>query len=229
MILKIFEYENDIIFSNKVNIICFENKKEFCRIVENLYSFCLGIESNNKFSLVENDKQVKIANYCLMLIDIFGWNLNDKKIQNKLFQKLTYTFIENVEERQRFSEATNALVNCVLSNIHEFDIDLDYVDEIEYPDILKLLKVKVQENATTIFGKIFEIIDLVSELKLYKILILPNLRDFLSNDELQELYKYAIYKEVHLLILETSTSVVCNENEIVHSIDADFYECVIIS
>ena len=45
-------------------------------------------------------------------------------------------------------------------------------------------------------------IDILSTLKISDLLIIPNLKTYLCDDELENLYKYVIYNNIKLLIIE---------------------------
>ena len=69
-------------------------------------------------------------------------------------------------------------------------------------------------------------IDIISTLKVADILIIPNLKLFLSNEELVELYKYSLYNNVKLLLIERN-----NEEQLKYEkniiIDENFCDFII--
>ena len=62
--------------------------------------------------------------------------------------------------------------------------------ELEISEILKLYNLKIDP------------INIISTLQIAKILVLPNLKTYLSEDELVALYKYSLYNNVKLLLIE---------------------------
>lgn len=70
-------------------------------------------------------------------------------------------------------------------------------------EMLKLFDVKIDKiNYGTILERIELYIDLISTLQTTKILIIPNLKTYLNTEELIELYKYSLYNNINLLLVE---------------------------
>ena len=92
-------------------------------------------------------------------------------------------------------------------------------------DLLKAFELKIDTiYYTTIVEKIEFIIDIISTLKIATILVIPNLKIYLDENELIEIYKYSIYNNVQLLIIENSNSEELLKYEIKNIIDEEFDE-----
>ena len=85
------------------------------------------------------------------------------------------------------------------------------------------LRIK-QHGEQTILERLLLIIDIIHYFKMAKILFLVNVKSFLSNAELVELYKYSKYKKVDLLLLENGPEKEVLEYERVLFVDRDFDE-----
>ena len=55
---------------------------------------------------------------------------------------------------------------------------------------------------SNIFEKVELLIDILANLKIAKVLIIPNLKSYFSEKELLELYKYSLYNEISLISIE---------------------------
>ena len=63
---------------------------------------------------------------------------------------------------------------------------------------MKLLGLKISNNKGKIIDTVFSLIDVVEYLSVAKLLVFVNLKLYLSDDELKEIYKYAMYKKVNI-------------------------------
>ncbi|MGL5122611.1 MAG: type II-A CRISPR-associated protein Csn2 [Fusobacteriaceae bacterium] len=70
------------------------------------------------------------------------------------------------------------------------------------------------------------IIEIVSELQLNKFIIFCNLKSYLLEDELKEIYKFSLYKKIPLILFESSFDKNYFEYEKKLTIDNDYDEFV---
>ena len=136
-----------------------------------------------------------------MLFDVFNIDYTSKKILNKL-----YKIIENnVHLRQdlQIEEMSFKLQNYIIEEINELPFEFTMKMNLDISEILKLYDLKIDGTIyTTVLEKIQLLIDIISTLKIATILVIPNLKSFLTEKELLELYKYSLYNNVKLLLLE---------------------------
>ena len=67
------------------------------------------------------------------------------------------------------------------------------------------------------------LIDIISTLKIAKILVVPNLKMYLSDEELVELYKYSMYNNVKLFLIERKQTEKLKYEKIIY-VDENFDE-----
>ena len=120
----------------------------------------------------------------------------------------------------------NLLLN-VLDVFNEFPFEFNYKESIGIQEYLKLLGLKISNNKGKITDTIFSLIDVVEYLSIAKILIFVNLKLYLIDDELKEIYKYAMYKKVNILLIETGEEKEPLENEKILYIDSDYDEIIL--
>ena len=75
-----------------------------------------------------------------------------------------------------------------------------------------------------IIEKLFKIVELVQCLDLVKLTIIVNVKQYLDSDELVEFYKYCVYNNVKLLLLERGSEVSLLERERILFVDEDYDE-----
>lgn len=202
MKLKINGFENEIQFDEEyINVLTVNNSKCFSHIIGILNDKINGIESNEIFLLDEKNQELKMDKKAYIVLDIFNIDYNSRKVLNKIYDIIA----ENIENNQDYEvdKMVMELRNYIIQEINELPFEFVMKSELEIPEILKLYNLKIDdENYTSILEKVEILIDIISTLKVADILIIPNLKLFLSNEELVELYKYSLYNNVKLLLIE---------------------------
>ena len=226
MKLKINGFENEIQFDEEhINVLTINNSKCFSHIIGILNDKINGIESNEIFLLDEKNQEIKMDKKVYIVLDIFNIDYNSRKVLNKIYDIIA----ENIEKNQDYEvdKMVMELRNYIIQEINELPFEFVMKSELEIPEILKLYNLKIDDvNYTSILEKVEILIDIISTLKIADVLIIPNLKLFLSDEELVELYKYSLYNNVKLLLIERN-----NEKQLKYEkniiIDENFYDFII--
>lgn len=222
MIMSIFGLENKITFEEgKINVLEIYNKKFFRRMIGILN----GEEEaeNNEIVLLDNEKRVELKKNVFVLTDLFNIDFNSKKIITKIYNEL----IESIKKRQddELENLTIKLRNYLIEEINELPFEFNINSELEINDLLKAFNLKIDTTCyTTIVEKIEFIINIIANLKMATILVIPNLKVYLEKEEIIEIYKYSLYNNIKLLILENSSNEKIENYEIKNIIDKEFDE-----
>lgn len=229
MIMKIFSLENDITFAEEyINILQIQDKKLFTNVINSLNDNINNIEdTKERIIILEGDTEIKIEKEVLMIIDVFNIDFNQKKIQNALYNKIEKIYKQEFERMSEFQTIFQKLQLNVLDVFNEFPFEFNYKESIGIQEYLKLLGLKISNNKGKITDIIFSLIDVVKYLSVTKILIFVNLKLYLIDDELKEIYKYAMYKKVNILLIETGEEKEPLENEKILYIDSDYDEIIL--
>lgn len=229
MIMKIFSLENDIIFTEEyINVLQIQDKKLFTNVINSLNDNINNIEdTKERIIILDNDTEIKIEKEVLMFIDVFNIDFNQKKIQSALYNKIEKIYKQEFERMSEFQTIFQKLQLNVLDVFNEFPFEFNYKESIGIQEYLKLLGLKISNNKGKITDTIFSLIDVVEYLSVTKILIFVNLKLYLIDDELKEIYKYAMYKKVNMLLIETGEEKEPLENEKILYIDSDYDEIIL--
>ena len=206
MILKIIGFENAVKFNcQNINIIEINNPKCFSHILEVLNNKIHGQEENEMFLLDENDEELNMNKEMYIAFDLFNIDYNSKRILGKLYEIIE----ENVKKNQDY-KVENMMLNvrnCLIEEINELPFEFAMKQELEITEILKLFNLKIDnQNYTSVLERVEILIDIIATLKIAKILVIPNLKQYLSEEETVELYKYSLYNNVNLLLIERENS-----------------------
>ena len=196
MKFKISFIENLIEIDNEyVRCIEIENKDYFYRTISLLNDF------NNNEDLKEEINYIDKIDF-KMIIDYFNVDLNDKKTLNAVIKYVK----ENIDvlNYDKLLRSYQRLCTLFSSSLENIDIPINIEEDINIDNIIKLMNIKINKE-DSILKNLFILIDVINELKNYNLLILVNLKQYLTKEELNEVYKYAIYNNVTLLLIDNTS------------------------
>ena len=202
MKLKLNGFENEIEFEEEtVNVISVNNVECFRNIISSINSKILGEEINEVFLLNDEKEELDMNKEVLMVLDVFNIDYNSKKILSKIYELIEEKIVMNQDFE--IDNKIFELRNYIIEEINELPFEFIMKDEIKIMDILKMYSLKIDSyNYNKLTEKIEFLIDIISTLKIAKILIIPNMKLFLTDEEVVEVYKYSLYNNVNLLIIE---------------------------
>ena len=202
MKLKLNGFENEIEFEEEtVNVISVNNVECFRNIISSINSKILGEEINEVFLLNDEKEELDMNKEVLMVLDVFNIDYNSKKILSKIYELIEEKIVMNQD--LEIDNKIFELRNYIVEEINELPFEFIMKDEIKIMDILKMYSLKIDsDNYNKLTEKIEFLIDIISTLKIAKILIIPNMKLFLTDEEVVEVYKYSLYNYVNLLIIE---------------------------
>lgn len=226
MKLKINGFSNEMEFKeDKVSVLVIKDTKCFTNIIQKLNDKIEGTDFDDIFLLDNNNEELKIQKEICMVTDLFNIDYNSKKILGKLYEKIS----ENIENSDNtvLQDLLVKIRKCIVDEINEFPFEFTMSDNIDIVNMLKLYSLKIDNSSyETVLEKIEFLIDLNSTLNLFNIIAIPNLKLYLSNEELVELYKYSLYNNVKLLLIEKNVTKKL-EYEHILVIDENFEDYII--
>lgn len=202
MILKINGFENDINFSkDNVNVIEVRNARCFSHLLGILNEKISGLEGEEIFLIDDDNKELNMSKEMYIVFDLFNIDYNSKKILAKIYEQIK----ENIEKNQdlEFEDMITKIRNYLICEINELPFEFVMKQDLEIVEVLKLFGLKIDnQNYNTVLEKVEILIDIISTVGVARVLVLPNLKQYLTNEELLELYKYSLYNNVKLLLIE---------------------------
>lgn len=205
MKMRIFSFETEIIFSDDyVNVIQIENHKLFGRLISSIYKLSNGIEEgiDEKVVLEENEKMLSFPKETMFIVDFMNFDFTQRKIQNALYHYIEQSYNLEYEKLDEFQTTFYNLCLDVSDILVELPFEFECKQNIEILDYLKMVGLKIKQNSyQTILERLLLIIDVVQNFHLAKVLFFVNIKRFLEEEEVIELYKYSKYKKVETLLL----------------------------
>lgn len=184
---------------NQVLVLFIENRKAYCQLMQDLWNQVQGQEGN--FILSDKMKQLKISREMECIFNPFSLNCNDRKIMNKLYQEVKEQADSLFQEE---SAKLNGEINCYLEhllmqmpNALKYDVDFDAIG------LYKLYHVEIDCSGETLLERIMEYLRVLSKICGVTIYVFVGLKQYLSEEELDQLYKFLFYEKINLIIIES--------------------------
>ena len=218
MKFKISFIENIIeVNTEYVRCIEIENKNYFYRVVSLLNNFDNGEELQDKIDFIDK------INFKL-ITDYFNMNLNEKKTLNDVIKCVK----ENIDETNydKLLKNYQRLYNLFSSSLDNIDLPIYIEEDVNIDNIIKLMNIKIKKE-DNILKNLFIFIEIIKELQNYNLLVLVNLKQYLTKEELNEFYKYAIYNKVALLLIDNISYGIAQKYEKKLIIDDNLEEYIV--
>lgn len=208
---------------HRIHAIHFANRKIFASYVFNMQSKYMGNDCiNDMMSLT--DENMDDQNY-VMIWDLFNINLNDKKILNAIINHIQNELNIDVDTFRRMADNYKQCVDVVERILLDLPFEVEVKRQFVMADFAKMLTLKVVDTTSdSLMDKVLKLIDITAFTKNCELVVFVNLKMFFDEEELVEIYKYAVYNGINILILESS---ICERSlayEQVLYIDNDFEE-----
>ncbi len=209
MKLKVDFIENDISFSNdSVVSIEIENKKYFYRFVKGLHDFTNGLKPEEYQFYDDENKEINPS--IQIFLDYFSFDIETKKTTTELYKNI----MNNVDENASKELINNykKIYTTLSKTLRNIDLPLVIQQEFDLETLLKAFKVSIQKKEE-LLDNLLLLIDVEKLLKIHTLQIFVNLKQYLTKEELIEFYKYAIYNNVQILLVDSQTYGISLNNE----------------
>lgn len=183
------------------NVLCveIENKKYFYRFIKDLNNISNGI-GNEDIIIYEDDKEINLTNKIKILVNYFDLELNNKKLSNDIVKYIN----DNIDEEIKFklSQEILKIIKIYKNVLNEFDMPLVIDENLSVESITKNLKISLDEKSE-LLENLLLLIDLERTIKCNELLVFVNLKQYLSKEELNELYKYSLYNKIKIMLVDS--------------------------
>lgn len=175
------------------------------------------------FILSKNNAPINLDNYIEVITDIISFELSDKRFL-PLITKQIESVCMNEENYLRTGELISLLENYFLDIVDESDCMAEPVYDIDVSSLIKSANFRLEHSFENLTEKIYEYVRLSAKYLGKRVFVFVNLKQFLSQEQLCELYKFFRYEKYHLVLMEGCIKYSL-PNEERHIIDKDM--CVI--
>lgn len=202
MKLKVNYFDNFIdIFNNNITTIEILNKKYFYRLIKDLMEIENGIPTENIIFL-DNNEIINLSGKINIITDYFQFNFDSKKYNNFITKYVANSINDN--GKNSIIKNLKNLNLSIKKELSKFDLPLSINNEETFENIIKSFKIVINNIDNDLLENLLLIIDIEKTFKINNIIVFVNLKQLLTNDELVELYKYAIYNEIKLIMIDSN-------------------------
>lgn len=215
------EYSIDFdIRENEVNVLVVESPNIFSHMISELICQIDGEAGN--FVLSEQDAIINLSKVAKIIVNPFIIDCNEKRIQQKLYQELTDEMNETMIERTVYLQGE--IITYLEELIKSVSYPLGFDIEENMTGLLKMCHVEIDDQGEVLVEKIMNYIKVLKQFCNIQIIFFVNLKAYLSQLELEELYKYTFYEKINLILMENCVKEKL-ENENICILDRDL--CII--
>ena len=202
-LINLLNLKVEMIKERRINAVHFESKKTFSQYLYKLQRYCDNLDTEDKASIVIDDRLEDFGKNCIFIWDIFHLNFNDKKLISAITKYVENECVSDSEQYRDFLDSYRKCISIAENYLIELPFETEVKNEVSISDFLKNISVKVVDNTSqSLYDKVLKIIDIAGMVNPKGVLIFANLKSYFEKEELVEIYKYAVYNEVNVLTLE---------------------------
>lgn len=225
MNLNIKYIDNNIsINDNTINCLEIENKSYFYRIVNNLNNIANNEPVGDITFTDDNYKELNLSNKINIIFDYFNFDFNSKKIISLINKKVNENI--TIQDKDNLAKIYDKIKKIYIPLINDFDLNLTINNAFDLEATIKLLNISINLK-DNVLDNLFLLIDIEKELNINELIILINIKQYLNKTELVELYKYILYNNVSVLLIDSQSYGIANEYEKKILIDNELEEFIL--
>lgn len=191
-----------IIGYEKPTVLIIENPNEFYLLVREFIDMGNGGDGNFIIT-TEKGEGLSPEKDCEMISDIFSLDISDKKSIVTLHKELIKA-AQDGELIMMQNEINTYIAEFFADLFDRFSLNLSF-EEINLQDLLKITDVKIQDCYDSLTEKIICYINAISQLKHKSVFVFVNLKNAVSDDCLEQIYKHCRLEQLGLLLIEGRT------------------------
>lgn len=194
---------------DNVNILVVEKKTQLVNYILELKN---QIETSVGNFVLSNDKILNFEKVTELIIDPWSIDFNSKRIKSKLFKVIQELAKE--ESYSEFLDLRSVLYKYLEDITFHLPYPIAYDMEISPDSIFKLVNLQIDNNEGTFLERIVNYMKLLKSLCGVQLIIFLNLKNYLDNQDLKNLYTEAKYQELTLLLIESKTCKITEEDKL---------------
>ena len=200
-----------VLTENKVAV-CFIEKQEIFSVFMLKLLRHINGEEDGVFLLSEKSVSIDIKKECEIIFNPLSLDCNNKKILTNLYKELSdYSedyYLENLAE-------INFKAIELLDLLQEkSSYQLSFGLSIQPKDVFKLYDVMLNtDSSDSVLERIMDYLKISNELCGRSVFIFVNLKSYLAENEIKELYNFSFYSKIFLILIESHFQPLYEEEE----------------
>lgn len=204
MNLKTSLLDNIVVFENgSITCLEIENHMVFYHFVKLLFQLQNG-EQLEELQVYKDNQEVNLNNKVQIFVDFFNFEMNSKKNISNFYKYIQQQILE--EDKDDLNKNYQKMIKSLIKSLDNIDIDFEFDinQEFDISSLLKILKLEIKEKES-LLENLLLYIDIAKLFNKDDLLVFVNLKQYLSKEELLEFYKYAIYNNIKILMIDSQS------------------------
>ena len=203
-------------------ILCCENKNYFSKLVA-----CAKGVSEKEFAIFENDEKIYFEKNVLTIIDYYGLENDLKTVVAKWYKALEKKHVGREETEYFFARSGEEIDFFLKELLSGYNASFDYEIPHTVGEYLKLVSLKPHYEQTDIFNGLLNFIEIIADLRLYKVFVMVNMQSFFTQKQAEEIVKKCAYYHQPLLCIEQDyqKDIIVGAKKIL--IEEDFFDIIL--
>ena len=127
-------------------------------------------------------------------------NCNEKRILTRLYKELSEQ--ANTLMYEEYTQINSYIVSFLERLLDTVPYHLDMEVDMDLTGILKLYGVKMESDGVSVIEVMIDYLRALSSICNIHVIWILNLKQFLTVEEVQQLYEFCFYEKIHLINLE---------------------------
>ncbi|MDR0921333.1 MAG: type II-A CRISPR-associated protein Csn2 [Lactobacillales bacterium] len=197
----LFEIEKD-----QATTLVIENTALFARVIESLWQVENGEEGSEQLSFFDSkNKRLNMAKSSIVITDPLRFDFHSKVVVSAIHKELVKIYQDYPELLRKLEEFYFLFYSLLEKNLNEqINLDLSINPKLDLFSLFKFMDIKLEENGgKTIFERLLSLIEVIKELNMKELLILVEVQNYLTDEQLAELLNEISLRKIQVLFIES--------------------------
>lgn len=209
---------------NNVKVLEIKNKRLFNELIYKLNKSINSDEILEGIILLEEDKEISFNKNAMIIYDFFNLDINQSKIIKNVYEEISKEYKLNYDDENIVS-LQKELLGSIRTILYEYNYEFTQKEVLDIKDILKIMELKLDINYyDKPLDNLLLLFELIANFSICKLLILVNLKAYVEEEEISEVYKMIKYRGINVLVIEYNTDDIKKQRETKVIIDEDYDE-----
>ena len=187
---------------NEIQVLRIESSSIFLELVEMFWK--QSQTGEGEFVYSRSNMEKRLDKEADLILNPFQIDINNRKILTKVYQELKENALgPHLEETLKVE---NHLEQFIIALCNDADYPLSYTENPDITSFFKLYEVKLDETDTDTIQRLVQYVKMMHRVLNTQLFIFVNLKDYFSNELLEELYRTLLYEKVGILLVERHES-----------------------
>ena len=229
MILRNIRFENDLpLEEDYVSSLQISSPHLYARVVQSFLALESGETPLEKFLFLEQGEAVDASKLLSVVSDPFQIDFSGKKFTTALYGEINRLIQREPMRQGQWERQMIQLMELIQTVCRDMPLEVAIPDEMTVQDACKAFGVQLDCPCdTSPLVRICKFMDIHAEWMPKKLLVLCNMDNYFSDEDWQEIIKYACYTKVKLLLVFRDPGLPINTREIRWQIDQNFDDRII--